>query len=165
MNWSATDAPIVLVRLSLADVGEVLTLQRAAYVTEAQAHGDLTLPPLVQTLEELAAELTDPQVSALGLREGTRLVAAVRVRMDGEAANLGRLVVAPDRQGRGLGSRLLRQAEEEVPEGVQLLRLFTGEHSLANQRLYKRHGYTEDRRSSCGSYQLIHLTKVLRRGD
>jgi hypothetical protein len=30
------------------DAGEILTLQRAAYVTEAQAHGDLTLPPLTQ---------------------------------------------------------------------------------------------------------------------
>ncbi len=34
-----------LVRLGAEDAGEVLTLQRAAYVTEAQAHADLNLPP------------------------------------------------------------------------------------------------------------------------
>jgi len=161
VDWSVTDAPVVLVRLSAVDVGEVLTLQRAAYVTEAQAHGDLAMPPLVQSRAELAAELTDPQVLALGLREGARLVAAVRVRIEDEAAELGRLVVAPDRQGQGLGSHLLRQAEVQVPEGIQLMRLFTGEHSLANLRLYKRHGYTEDHRTSGGGYQLIHMTKVL----
>lgn len=88
-----------------------------------------------------------------------------RVRIENEAAELGRLVVAPGRQGHGLGSRLLRQAEEQVPERVQLLRLFTGEHSLANQRLYKRHGYTEDHRTSGGDYQLVYMTKVLRHGD
>ncbi len=116
---------------------EKLTLQCAAYVTEAQAHGDLALPALVQSPDELAAELIDPQVLALGLLEGARLVAAVRVHIEDETAELGRLVVAPDRQGRGLGSRLLREAEEQVPDRVQLLRLFTGEYSHANQRLYQ----------------------------
>jgi len=90
----------VLVRLSPADSGEILTLQRAAYVSEAQAHGDLELPPLVQSLEELAAELADPQVLALGLREGARLLAAVRIRLDGDSADLGRLTVVPDRRVR-----------------------------------------------------------------
>ncbi|MFY9806867.1 MAG: hypothetical protein WCC47_09170 [Pseudonocardiaceae bacterium] len=78
VGWPVTDAPVALVRLSAVDAGEVLTLQRAAYVTEAQAHGDLALPPLVQSLAELAVELTNPKVLALGLREGARLVAAVR---------------------------------------------------------------------------------------
>ena len=44
VDGSVTDAPVILVRLSAADTGEMLTLQRAAYVTEAQAHNDLTLP-------------------------------------------------------------------------------------------------------------------------
>jgi ribosomal protein S18 acetylase RimI-like enzyme len=152
-------APAVLVWLSAADAGEVLTLQRAAYVTEAQTHRDLALPPLMQSLDELAAELTDPQVLALGLRQRARLVAAVRLRIDDDTAELGRLVVAPDRQGLGLGSRLLRQAEKELPERVTTLRLFTGEHSLANLRLYQRHGYTEDHRTPAGHYHLIHMTK------
>jgi GNAT superfamily N-acetyltransferase len=143
----------------------VLTLQRAAYVTEAQTHADVTMPPLVQSLDELTAELTAQRVLALGLRENGRLVAAVRVHIDGEAAELGRLVVAPDRQGHGLGSRLLRQIEDQLPRRVRLLRLFTGEYSLANQRLYARHGYVEDHRSSAGHYQLVHMTKRLQPAD
>ncbi|MGH3550605.1 MAG: GNAT family N-acetyltransferase [Pseudonocardiaceae bacterium] len=150
-------------RLSAADAGEVLTLQRAAYVTEAQAHGNLALPPLVQSLDELAVELADPEVVALGLRQRARLVAAVRVRINDDTAELGRLVVVPDRQGQGLGSQLLRQAEQQLPERVTLVRLFAGEHSSANQRLYEGHGYTEDHRTSAGQYHLIHMTKILRR--
>lgn len=53
-----------------ADTGEVLTLQRAAYITEAQAHADLDLPPLRQSLAELSAELADLDAFALGWRDG-----------------------------------------------------------------------------------------------
>jgi predicted GNAT family N-acyltransferase len=96
--------PIIPLRLGADDVGEMLTLQRAAYVTEAQAHGDLAMPPLVQTLEELRAELAEPAVTGWGFRADGRLVAGVRVRLTGPAsAEIGRLVVAPDRQGAGLG--------------------------------------------------------------
>ena len=153
----------VMSRLSSSDAGEVLTLQRAAYVTEAQAHGDLDMPPLTQSLEHLREELSEPDDLARGLRDQGRLVASVRVRVTGEDAELGRLVVAPDRQGRGLGSSLLREVEIELPERVRVIRLFTGEHSLANQRLYARHGYVEDHRTPAGGYQLVHMVKVARR--
>lgn len=89
--------------LKAEHAGEVLTLQRAAYVTEAQAHRDVDLPPLQQRLSELTAELTDPEVLAAGWRdEAGRLVAAVRVRVRRSAptvAEVGRLTVVPDRQG------------------------------------------------------------------
>ena len=41
------------------DAGEVLTLQRAAFVQEALIYGTPEMPPLTQTLEELEAELRD----------------------------------------------------------------------------------------------------------
>ncbi len=67
--------------------GEVLTLQHAAYVTEAQAHADLNLPPLRQSLPEVAAELDDPHVLDLGWRDvHGRLIAAVRARLIGRDA-------------------------------------------------------------------------------
>ncbi|MBV9162523.1 MAG: hypothetical protein JO309_15280 [Pseudonocardiales bacterium] len=46
-----------VIALSTASAGEVLTLQRAAYVSEAQLHGDLALPPLTRTLQNLREEL------------------------------------------------------------------------------------------------------------
>ncbi|WP_031468704.1 GNAT family N-acetyltransferase [Sciscionella sediminilitoris] len=150
-----------LVRLHPEDAGEVLTLQRAAYVDQARAHADWSLPPLVQGQAEIAGELADPAVLALGTREGARLVAAVRVRCADGVAELGRLIVAPDRQGAGLGSALLRAAEREVSARCTVIRLFTGEFSTGNLRLYQRHGYVEHRRSQAGHYQLVHLAKTL----
>lgn len=156
-----------VVTLGVQDSGELLTLQRAAYVTEAQAHDDPDLPPLTQSFGELSSELEDPSVTAIGLRnDAGRLVAAVRfaIAEDPQVANLGRLVVAPDRQGWGLGSRLLELVEERVPSSVLELRLFTGERSLGNLRLYGRRGYREIHRTITPlGYALVHLTKYLHR--
>ena len=43
------DEDVRIERADVADAGEVLTLQRAAYVSEAQLHGDPFLPPLVES--------------------------------------------------------------------------------------------------------------------
>ncbi len=156
-----------VVTLSGGDAGELLTLQRAAYVTEAQVHDDVSLPPLMQSLDDLVSELMQPDVIAFGVRDGSRrLVAAVRVYLSsGEphTAELGRLIVAPDMQGRGLGSRLLELTEERLPEQITALRLFTGERSFGNLRLYTRFGYQETHRTPTpGGYALVHLTKRVR---
>ena len=75
-------------------------------------------------------------------------------------AEIGRLTVAPDCQGQGLGSRLLAAVEAELPATVTALRLFTGERSEGNLRLYARAGYAETgRESTAAGYALVHLGK------
>lgn len=151
-------------RLEPGEAGEALTLQRAAYVVEAQAHDEPRLPPLTETLEELRADLSDPEVVALGLRERGRLLGTVRLKpVPGapHARELARLAVAPDRQREGLGTRLLLGAEARRPPGVAELRLFTGEHSASNLRLYARHGYAETHRQSVGSHEIVFMVKRL----
>jgi ribosomal protein S18 acetylase RimI-like enzyme len=157
------DEPGMLAALSTADAGEVLTLQRAAFVTEAQAHRDLHIPPLTQTLAGLHAELGEQRCHGWGIREAGRLVACVRTHVSGYAADLTRLVVAPDRQGRGIGTRLLRAAEDLLPPQVRTIGLVTGQHSQANLRLYRRHGYRPTHTTQTGAYLLVHLAKSLPR--
>jgi ribosomal protein S18 acetylase RimI-like enzyme len=124
------------------DAGEILTVQRAAYVTEAQLYGEPMLPPLTETLAELAAVLAGEDV-VLAARLESRIVGAVRARIDGDTGYVGRLAVAPDVQGRGIGGRLLREVEAACPARVRRFELFTGAHSEANLRLYRRQGYVE----------------------
>lgn len=147
-------------RLTVTDAGEILTLQRAAYVTEAQLDDDLRMPALTQTLAELAAELADPANAAFGVREDGRLVACLRVsRVDDSTAEVRRIAVAPDRQGRGFGTALLLATEAGLPAEVTIIRLFTGEHSVANQRLYRRLGFEVTARRPIGDYHLVHMAK------
>ncbi len=147
-------------QLSLVDAGEILTLQRAAYLSEAVTYHDFNLPPLTQTLDELRAELSSPDTIALGIRDNGRLIGSVRLRRIGSTTELGRLTVVPDRQGEGIGTRLLLNAESTSRE-VREIRLFTGEHSTANIRLYTRLGYHETGRTPAGEYDLIHFVKML----
>lgn len=150
----------LVVALSPAAAGELLTLQRAAYVDQARLYGDADLPPLTQTLPELRAELD--AVSALGAVVGGRLVGAVRTHAVDGVLHIGRLVVAPDWQGRGVGSSLLRAAEAARPPGVRSAALFTGHLSRDDLRLYARHGYVEQRREQVRpGLALVHLGKPL----
>ncbi len=155
-----------VITLARHDAGELFTLQRAAYVTEAQAHDDPHLPPLTESLEEVRSALTDTLTTTLGIRDdGGRLVASIRMThpSDSNRADFGRFMVAPDVQGHGLGGRLLAAAENHLSTSVTEVRLITGEHSPANLRLYARHGYQETgREQTSAGYAVVHLVKRLR---
>ena len=143
------------------DGGELLTLQRAAFVTEAQLYGDPMLPALVETLPELLAAVQ--RGPALTARNGGRLVGSVRARVTDGVLHVGRLVVAPDQQGRGIGRALLAAVEQAAGPDVGTAALFTGHRSTANLRLYTRAGYVEQRREPVDDgLTLVHLAKPLR---
>lgn len=147
-------------RAGVADAGEILTAQRAAYVTEAQRHGDPFLPPLVESLDQLRKAIGEAIV--LKATAGRRLVGAVRGRFNDRTCLIGRLVVVPDQQGRGIGSALLRAIENEAAGRADTLVLFTGHLSDGNIRLYRRLGYAETHRERvAGHLTLVHLRKAL----
>jgi ribosomal protein S18 acetylase RimI-like enzyme len=150
--------PVDLRPLPMSAAGDLLTVQRAAYVSEAQLYDDPWLPALEQTLAQLVEELACSR--CISAWAGSRLVGAVRTREEGSTLFIGRLVVVPDLQGRGIGQQLLAAAEDgsELPEAT----LFTGHLSEDNLRLYRRHGYEERRREEVRpGLELVHLVKAL----
>nr|WP_183340976.1 tRNA (guanosine(37)-N1)-methyltransferase TrmD [Microlunatus antarcticus] len=123
-----------------ADAGELLTLQRAAFLAEGQLNRVLTIPPLTETLDELAASLLT-SATVLVARSGSRIVGAVRgTLLDDGTWWIGRLMVAPDQQRRGLGSALLRQILDAGPPGAPA-GLLTGVASRKNVARYRRFGF------------------------
>ena len=70
------DPEVRILPLRPSDAGEVLTIQRAAFVSEAQIYGSADMSPLTQTLAEVEAELegADGWVA----RIGGRLVGVIR---------------------------------------------------------------------------------------
>jgi tRNA (guanine37-N1)-methyltransferase len=55
--------------------------------------------------------------------------------------DVGRVMTAPDLQGRGLGRFLLGAIEAAAPQDVTGYVLFTGSGSERNLRMYRKAGY------------------------
>ncbi|SDM53704.1 Acetyltransferase (GNAT) family protein [Lentzea albidocapillata subsp. violacea] len=126
--------------LTRGHAGEVMTVQRAAYLDEARRYGAWDLPPLVETLDEIRRHLGDG-TPAFGAFDGARLVGSVRSRVDGERMEVARLAVAPDVQGGGVGRRLLEAISERAPAQVRVVWLFTGAESDGNIGFYESAGF------------------------
>ncbi len=158
-----TRPDVVIATISEADAGEVLTLQRAAFVSEAQIYGSADMPPLTQTLSEVEAELRAG--SGLTARIDGRLVGAIRYAETDDVLLIGRIAIAPDMQGEGIGRTLLDAAERSSTARVS--ELFTGSLSEANIRLYEACGYSEAERVPQGDgTEQVFLRKPLRQvGD
>ena len=132
-------------RIQLAgeeDLNEILTLQKLAYQSEADLNNDFDIPPLTQTLEEIRAEFG--QALFLKVMEGERIIGSVRAHEKDGTCHIGRLIVHPEYQNLGLGSRLLRDVENRFE--CKRFELFTSERSERNLYLYKKFGYREFKR-------------------
>ncbi|WP_159941071.1 MULTISPECIES: GNAT family N-acetyltransferase [unclassified Nocardiopsis] len=148
-----------------ADAGEVFTLQRAAFVDEAQAYGDPFVLPLTESLDRVERFLGRPDALVLKAVAGHRLVGAVRGAVTGTTGVVSRLAVVPDLRGRGIARALLGRVEEALRERVPALAaltLFTGAQSARDQRLYRDLGYAETHRERVADHLvMVHMRKEL----
>lgn len=145
--------------LRVTDAGEVLTIQRAAFVSEALIYESVDMPAFTQTLAQIEAELRTAE--GWVARVGGRLVGAIRTREADGLLLIGRIAIAPDMQGNGIGQALLEAAENH--SRAHSAELFTGSLSEANIRLYENCGYVETERVDQGDgIQEIYMRKKLR---
>jgi len=128
-----------IVPATRADAPELLVLQRACWVQEALVNDSLDIPALHESLDDMLASFEEWDWYVV--RAAGRLVGAVRGRLEGEAWDIGRVMVAPDLQGRGLGRALLEHVQRVAPPAATSYVLFTGVGSAANLRMYKKAGF------------------------
>jgi len=147
--------------IELADVrdaGAILDLQKLAYQREADLYNDYTIPPLTQTLEEITADFGD-QLFLKASIEG-KIIGSVRGRLLQLTCYIGRLIVHPAHQRRGIGTALMDEIEKRF-QGVERFELFTGHKSEGNLRFYERLGYRPFRSEKVSeTLELVYLEKI-----
>lgn len=105
---------------------------------EVKLLGDMDIPPLKQTIEEVYDEFEKGTILK-ALDENGVIIGSVRAYQDGGTVCIGKLMVHPEMQKKGIGTKLLLKIENEYPN--QRYELFTSTKSISNIRLYERLGY------------------------
>ena len=154
------DLALDLAPATRADAGELFTLTRACWIQEQWANPGVTIPALGESLDDLVNSL-DAWTTWVA-RAGGRLVGSCRGRAEGEVWDVGRVMVAPDLQGRGLGRYLLDLVEQAAPAEVTSDQLCPGAGSVDNVRMYKKAGYRM-RGPAPGTEGAVIMTKPRRR--
>lgn len=147
---------ISIERAAVEDAPEILALQKAAFRSEAEFYGDFSIEPLAQTRESLVKQFSTHVIWKAV--HGNRIVGSVRARCEGDVVSVEKLVVAPEFQGRGIGTLLMRAVESEF--GDKTFVLWTGSRSKRNIGLYTKLSYaTTGETRKQGNVTLIRLIK------
>lgn len=140
-----------------ADLEVILKLQYLAFQSEARVWHDYQLPPLTETLAELREEFASGPVLKAVCDDGA-LVGSVRGTVEDGTLTIRKLIVHPDFQRQGIGTRLVA-AIEELHSGLRYS-LFTSCRSENNLRLYEKLGYKPYREEVLSpEFVFIHLEK------
>ncbi|MBP1695621.1 MAG: putative acetyltransferase [Deltaproteobacteria bacterium] len=129
---------MIIEKATVSDAGELLALQKLAYRSEAEIYDDFSISPLVQTLESMEKDFRN-QFFLKAVIDG-RIIGSVRANANEGTCCIGRLIVHPDFQNRGIGTRLMDEIEQTF-SGCKRFELFTGDKSERNLRLYQKRGY------------------------
>jgi len=128
---------MVIEKATISDAEEILSLQKLAYKSEAELYNDFSIPPLVQSLEELTDDLK--KLFFLKVVTDGRIIGSVRAYSKDNVCYIGRLIVHPDYQNRGIGKEIMN-AIEKCFKGARY-ELFTGHLSKKNITFYEKLGY------------------------
>lgn len=149
---------MIIERAEPIDLQEILDLQYLAYQSEAKLFNNPNIPPLKQTWSDVLEEYQKGLILKASDDTG-RIVGSIRGYCSNETVYIGKLMVHPDMQNQGIGTKLLNSIEKEFPN--QRYELFTSTRSSKNIILYERLGYKIfDEKKITDELKFIYLEKL-----
>ncbi len=142
------------------DLREILHLQKQAFITEAESHGNYDIEPLRQTYESVLSDFGS--CTFLKAVCSGKIIGSVKYKALGDRVWIGKLIVDTGFRRRGLGRKLLAEAENANPEAKRF-QLFTAASSTHNIRLYESAGYRVCRRykdDEQGGFLMVEMEKI-----
>ena len=123
---------------NISDADAILAIQKSAYQSEARIYNDFSLPPLLETPSQIRVCIEKQVV--LKAVNNQSIIGSVRGYQVDDTCYIGRLVVLPEFQNRGIGKSLMMAIESHFPL-VKRFELFTGHLSNRNIYLYEKLGF------------------------
>jgi GNAT superfamily N-acetyltransferase len=155
---------MIIQKADISDASKILSLQKLAYQSEAKIYNDFTIPPLIQTLEEVENKFKDHIF--LKAVENGRIIGSVRANVvDPETIYIGRLIVHPDYQNQGIGTKLMGKIEACFDD-FRRFELMTGHKSKKNIYIYRKWGYKIFKKEKFSdNLYLIYMKKIVPKNE
>ncbi|MBN1597520.1 MAG: GNAT family N-acetyltransferase [Bacteroidales bacterium] len=149
-------------KADFADLDDILNLQMIAFISEAELYNNYNIAPLVQTKESMIEDFN--KYIFLKAVTNNKIIGSVKGRDMGEYCWIGRLMVLPEYQNKGIGKELMHAIEKEFPATPEFL-LCTGYKSVKNMRLYESLGYNRMEDSTPGIDGDVELIKMVKHNN
>ena len=149
---------MTITKAEKADLQQILDLQYLAYQSEAKLLNDFTIPPLKQTYAEVEQEFAKG-IFLKAVDKNGKIIGSVRAWKEGDTAYIGKLIVQPEMQSQGIGTKLVEAIEQEF--SCTRYEIFTSTKSVRTIRLYEHLGYTKFREQKISDkLTLVFLEKM-----
>lgn len=141
-----------------SDLEEILALQKLSFRSEAELYNNFNIPPMVQTLKETQDDFKRQLI--LKVTKDGKIIGSIRAFEKDGTCYLARLMVHPNFQNLGIGTKLLVEMEK-LFDTCKRFELYTGYKSEKNIRLYKKVGYRIFQNKPVEQAYLIYMEKII----
>ena len=141
------------------DIPKLLEIQKIAFTVQAKIYDAYDISPMIETADEI--DLDSSSLIVLVAEIDGEIAGSIRVVFGSNDAEIKRLSVADKFQKKGIGTKLLKEAEKHCDD-LKRIWLFTGGQSKSNIDLYKKLGFIPFKEEHWkDKFTLIYMEKYL----